>query len=679
MKKLYGFLSVIVLLSMIVLMTNCTKDETPVPIETPVIKTQSIVGTVQKGPFVSGSSVIVFDLLADLTATGKSYNATITDNLGTFELNKITLSSNYISLKADGFYFNEVSGLKSAAQITLYALSDTTDKSVINVNILTHLEKARVEYLMKNAKTFAESKIQAQKEILAIFNIEKSDMKTSENLNISETGDDNGILLAISSIVQGTHSEGELTELLSNISNDIKEDGILNNETLGTDLITQAIVLDTLLIKNNLARQYNHEGAAVSIPGFGKYIATFISKTKFVASTPVVTTKNIVGYAQKGPFINGSSVTVFDLLSDLSATGKSYNAQIIDNKGTFQLHNIALSSNYINLRADGFYFNEISGQQSAAQITLYALSDITAKTDVNVNILTHLEKARVEYLIKNGKSFADSKIQAQKEILAIFNIEKSDMQTSENLNISETGNDNGILLAISAILQGYRSESEMTELLSNISNDIKNDGILNSAALSSALINHARTLNADSIKNNLTKRYSEIGATVTIPDFGKYIANFVSKTHFVVTQSLVAYPLRGIHGANILSLATTNYTPDPGANFNLAAYLAKGAALKIKITSLSADTTTINPTDSTQTEIIVKKASWSYGYGTSINWSISSFDELNYTQTFTAIESGKTCELEMGFDKGTFRIDYFEMNSIVPTRTKIIICNSREN
>ena len=212
--------------------------------------------------------------------------------------------------------------------------------------------------------------------------------------------------------------------------------------------------------------------------------------------------QNIIGYAQKGPFINGSSVTIYDLQSDLSATGKSYNSQIIDNKGTFQLSNISLSSNYVGLRADGFYYNEISGQQSTSQITLYALSDITGKSDINVNILTHLEKSRVEYLMKNGKSFADSKIQAQKEILTIFNIDKSDIKTSENLNISESGDDNGILLAISSILQGYRSESEMTELLSNISNDIKEDGILNSETLGSALINHAIILDTVSIKNN---------------------------------------------------------------------------------------------------------------------------------------------------------------------------------
>lgn len=385
--------------------------------------------------------------------------------------------------------------------------------------------------------------------------------------------------------------------------------------------------------------------------------------------------QNIIGYAQKGPFINGSSVTVYDLQSDLSPTGKSFNAQITDNKGTFQLSNISLSSNYVSLRADGFYYNEISGQQSVAQITLYALSDITGKSEINVNVFTHLEKSRVEYLMKNGKSFSDSKIQAQKEILNIFNIEKSDIKTSENLNISESGDDNGILLAISSILQGYRSESEMTELLSNISNDIKEDGILNSVALGSALINHAIVLDTNTIKTNLTKRYSELGATADIPDFGKYIANFISKTKFAVTQSLITYPETGINGDNILSLTKTNFNSGSNNTLSLTAQLARMTALKIKITSLSADTTKIPSTDTTKVIININKALWFYALGTSINWSISDFDMTNYTQTFTALAPDKSCDLKMFFDKGSFLIEYFEMNSAVPTRTKTITCN----
>jgi len=382
--------------------------------------------------------------------------------------------------------------------------------------------------------------------------------------------------------------------------------------------------------------------------------------------------QNITGYAQKGPFINGSSVTVYDLQSDLSPTGKSYNSQITDNKGTFQLSNISLSSNYISLRADGFYYNEISGRQSAAQITLYALSDITGKIDINVNILTDLEKLRVEYLMNNGKSFTDSKIQAQKEILAIFNIEKSDIKTSENLDISESGDDNGILLAISSILQGYRSESEMTELLSNISNDIKEDGILNNGSLGSALINHAIILDTTSIKSNLINRYSHIGAVVSIPEFGKYIANFISKTKFEVIQPDISYPGTGINGDNILSLSKTTYNGGLDIQHSLAAQLANGTALKIKITSVSSGKTTTTLTDTINP---VATPVWYYVFGTSINWSITDFDLTNYTQTFTAMGSDKSCDLKMYFDKGSFLIEYYEMNSTVPTRTKTIICN----
>jgi|WetSurMetagenome_2_1015567.scaffolds.fasta_scaffold70773_2 hypothetical protein len=375
--------------------------------------------------------------------------------------------------------------------------------------------------------------------------------------------------------------------------------------------------------------------------------------------------QSLTGYAQKGPLINGSSVTVFDLQSDLSQTGKSYNSQISDNKGTFQLDNISLSSDYISLRADGFYFNEISGDQSDAQITLYALADVTGRDEININLLTHLEKSRVEYLMKAGKSFAESKAQAQKEILGIFNIEKSVIKASENLNLSQEGDDNGILLAVSSILQGYRSESELTELLSNISNDIKEDGTMDSEDLGSLLINHAINLDTVSIKANLADRYSDIGATYSIPFFGKYISNFISKTNFVVTESPLSYPETGIFGDNILSLAKTTFSSGFDFTYSLAAQLASGTSLKIRISSIF----TYDDTGA------VTKPMWYRFSGSENNWSVSDFEFDSYAQTFTAIESGKSCDLKMFFDPGSFLIEYFEMNATLPTRTKTIICN----
>ncbi len=374
-------------------------------------------------------------------------------------------------------------------------------------------------------------------------------------------------------------------------------------------------------------------------------------------------TKSFSGYAQKGPFINGSSISVFDLNAELSPTGSIYNVQITDNKGSFQLDKLSLSSNYVNLKADGFYFNEVTGRQSFAQITLNALCNVTNSATININILTHLEKSRVEYLIKSGKSYTDAKKQSRVEILNIFNIKKTEIKSFENLNIAENGDDNGILLAISSIIQGFRTEAELTELLSNMSNDIKDDGILDSKIVGSELINHTIILDTNAIKNNLAKRYADLGINVNIPSFGKHISTFITNTKFSITQIPISYPETGANGDNILSLTKTTYKIENGSTQSLATQLSKGTALKIKITSLP---NTSNPQ--------AAKTAWFYQSGSGVNWTISDFDFTNYTQTFTATESGKVCDLKMSFTKGKFLIEYYENNSSTPNRSKTIDC-----
>lgn len=182
-------------------------------------------------------------------------------------------------------------------------------------------------------------------------------------------------------------------------------------------------------------------------------------------SPEVLTKSKLSGFIQKGPFLNGTSVSISELKQDLSQTGKVFSSQIKDNQGSFELTNLQLSSPNVELKADGFYFNEVTGVVSTSQLTLYALADVTNISSLNVNVISTLEKARVENLVAGGLSFADAKKKALSEILAIFSISKSDIQSSELLDINKSGDDNAILLAISAILQGYRSEAELSELL----------------------------------------------------------------------------------------------------------------------------------------------------------------------------------------------------------------------
>jgi hypothetical protein len=293
------------------------------------------------------------------------------------------------------------------------------------------------------------------------------------------------------------------------------------------------------------------------------------------------------------------------------------------------------------------------------------LADIENKSTVNVNLMTHLENSRVEKLMEGGMSFSDAKAQAQREILAVFNIVKSDMESSEFMDISKEGEDNAILLAISSILQGYRTESELTELMSNIINEMRDDGTMDDQQLGSSLINHAIVLDTVSITNNLLARYEELGSAASIPHFGKYISNFIENTEFVVTKLPIEYPSEGLYGKNILIPGDTLYERLEGVDFSLAANIGRGARLKIKISSIGSLDDTLN--DSTE-----YRPFWYYVFGSQQNWKITNFDMDTYTQYFTSIDPDASCDLSVEFDKGRFLIEYFEMDAVLPNRSKII-------
>lgn len=240
--------------------------------------------------------------------------------------------------------------------------------------------------------------------------------------------------------------------------------------------------------------------------------------------------EKVTGQVQKGPYINGTSITMSELNSSLAQTGNIFITQISNNSGSFEIDNISLTSSYVEFSASGYYFDEVKGALSVAPLNLFALSDIRDISTVNVNILTHLEKQRVNYLIKQNKNFSDAKKTSQGEILSIFGFKLSDINNSESLDISVNSESNAVLLAISTILQGNRSVGDLTELLANISNDIKEDGNLNNGTILTGLRNSAKDLVLTSIRSNLEKRYQDIGVNAIIPDFEKYVKEFLAFT-----------------------------------------------------------------------------------------------------------------------------------------------------
>ncbi len=296
---------------------------------------------------------------------------------------------------------------------------------------------------------------------------------------------------------------------------------------------------------------------------------------------PVITYDKIGGYVQKGPFLNGTAMTIAELDSTLVPTGKTYTTQLLDNRGTFAVQNVTLESQYVQLQANGFYYNEVTDANSSAQLTLFALSDLSEKSSLNVNLMSSLEKSRIEYLLGEGSSFAAAKTQAQQEILAIFHVDADDIASSELLDITKTGKDNAVLLAVSLMLQGYQEVADLSELLGNLSTDLREDGVLNSQSLGSALVNNAVALEPEKIRANLVARYEAMGVTVSVPDFEPYVEHFLENTDFKFSNSII-YPETGEYGKNLLLAGDTLYNAN--MPYSLAAELpATYQSLRVEI------------------------------------------------------------------------------------------------
>ncbi|MGB3589794.1 MAG: hypothetical protein WBA23_24815, partial [Tunicatimonas sp.] len=239
---------------------------------------------------------------------------------------------------------------------------------------------------------------------------------------------------------------------------------------------------------------------------------------------PVTSAIDLQGYVQKGPFINGTAITLSELDGNLVATGKNFTTQIADNRGAFSLKDIELESEFVQLQAEGFYFDEVKGEKSAAQLTLFALADVSDVNSVNVNLISHLERNRVIYLMQEEELyFTTAKAQAQQEILTAFGIAQDSIGYSEQLDISQEGDQNAILLAVSAILQGNGSVAELSELSANFITDLREDGTLNSDVIQTKLKEQAKALDLPQIRQNLEDRYAEMGIEATIPNFEQYI------------------------------------------------------------------------------------------------------------------------------------------------------------
>ncbi|MBR1713055.1 MAG: hypothetical protein IJ722_06600 [Alloprevotella sp.] len=233
--------------------------------------------------------------------------------------------------------------------------------------------------------------------------------------------------------------------------------------------------------------------------------------------------QRLSGHVEKGPFVQGSEVTLHELTADFSQTGKSFRTQTEGALGAFSLNTaMELVSQYAELSVSGFYYHEVRGELSAAPITLRALADVSGRTTMNVNLLTHLTRGRTMRLIAEGKPFNEAKAQAGRELLSVFAIE-GELPSPENVSIAEGSRESGILLAISTILLHDRSDAQFTELLSAFSTEFAESGRILSTAMREAIRRGQAEAHPSEVVEKMQAFYAERGMTLQAQDFSPYI------------------------------------------------------------------------------------------------------------------------------------------------------------
>ena len=235
----------------------------------------------------------------------------------------------------------------------------------------------------------------------------------------------------------------------------------------------------------------------------------------------------ITGDAQKGPFANGSAVTVQGIdCKTMTLTDERFEGVVKSDMGDFAMKDITLSSSCAVFEVTGKYLDEFTGKKSVTEITLHALTNLKDRKTVNVNVLTELEYERVMHLVTEEKmNFADAKNLAEKEVLAAFGI-AGDFDNSEDLTIYESGDGNAALLAVSVLMQSETDDADLAKRIEKFADSFAETGKWNDDKTKAAIENWRVAATADGTLDSIRKNVESWGYADVVPAFEKYIEVF---------------------------------------------------------------------------------------------------------------------------------------------------------
>ena len=231
---------------------------------------------------------------------------------------------------------------------------------------------------------------------------------------------------------------------------------------------------------------------------------------------PAGATSDYSGGVFKGPYAVSAEITVYELDNNLHQTGASYSGDIISNDGTYNIA-AAPMTGYVELVANGYFFNEITGQLTNQPLSMRAITEQTGT--VNITLFTAITTDRIRCLFGSGLTMEEAKTQALSELYTAFNFTAT-QENPEDVNVQTS--DGAALIALSAAFAQDRSAAEIQELITVLRTDLA-DGVIDDISM---LEETGKKVDAEEVRQNLQGYYDSKDINIGVPDFADELYGF---------------------------------------------------------------------------------------------------------------------------------------------------------
>ncbi len=366
---------------------------------------------------------------------------------------------------------------------------------------------------------------------------------------------------------------------------------------------------------------------------------SFVDSLVLDSEKVAVSMDSLTGFSQKGPFLKGATVYLYELSDGrtLKQTNGNFTSNIMSDNGRYKFNARNLVSQYAMVVVDGHYRNEVTGENSKTAIKLKALTDMIARKSANVNLLTHLEFERVYYLVtKQKKRVKAAKREAQAEILKLFHVDTTGLKgfnNAEDLDVFGSSDADAVLLAVSILLQGDRSEAEMMALLSEISNAMVEKGEWNDSAAKVKIADWALAAECAGKLPDFRRHVAGWGLSDTVPEFEKFLRRYVSEESGlgicgdssvpVNTPQYITKSKSGYYAKSYADIGTSNIRfickTEGGARWHVATDLEKDT---LGWTRDTADGAVRRGQIDTNLTYVFNKNAGAWRHGTDFDWNV---------------------------------------------------------